>query len=69
MQLVVAGFAGDSLFGPFRDALIRDPALLDEYPELKRRHDGADYEGYTDVKGAFDERVLAEIGNASAKTA
>jgi GrpB-like predicted nucleotidyltransferase (UPF0157 family) len=59
VQLVVAGSADDALFEPFRDALIRDPALLAEYNALKRRLDGEDYDRYTDVKGAFVERVLA----------
>lgn len=59
VQLAVAGSADDALFGPFRDALIADPALLEEYNALKRGLDGADYERYTDVKGAFVERVLA----------
>ena len=66
VQLVIAGSPGDSLFAPFRDALLRDPALLAEYNALKRRHDGTDYKTYTDVKGAFVQRVLAEIENAQA---
>ena len=59
VQLAVAGSTDDALFGPFRDALIADPALLAEYNTLKLGLDGADYEHYTDVKGAFVERVLA----------
>ena len=58
VQLAVAGSADDALFAPFRDALIADPALLAEYNALKRGLDGAGYERYTDVKGAFVERVL-----------
>jgi GrpB-like predicted nucleotidyltransferase (UPF0157 family) len=61
IQLVVAGSPDDRLFGPFRDALIHDPALLTEYNELKRRLDGADYERYTEQKGQFVEGVLREI--------
>ncbi len=61
VQLVVIGSSDDRLFGPFRDALIRDPALLAEYNALKRRLDGADYELYTEQKGEFVERVLREI--------
>ncbi len=61
VQLVVAGSTDDRLFGPFRDALIRDPALLAQYNELKRHLDGADYERYTEQKGRFVERVLREI--------
>jgi len=64
VQLVVAGSADDRLFGPFRDALIRDPALLAQYNELKRRLDGSDYEHYTERKGKFIERVLREINTA-----
>ena len=59
VQLVVAGSADDALFAPFRDALIADPALLAQYNALKLSLDGADYERYTDAKGAFVERVLA----------
>ncbi len=66
IQLVVAGSAGDRLFGPFRDALIRDPALLAEYNALKRGLDGADYEAYTERKGEFVERVLRELGRPGA---
>jgi GrpB-like predicted nucleotidyltransferase (UPF0157 family) len=42
VQLVVTGSADDALFGPFRDALIRDPRLLSDYNALKRRLDGED---------------------------
>jgi GrpB-like predicted nucleotidyltransferase (UPF0157 family) len=41
VQLVVAGSASDELFGPFRDALIGDPALLAEYNALKLRLDAS----------------------------
>ena len=64
VQLAVAGSADDALFGPFRDALIADPALLAQYNALKRGLDGADYEHYTDEKGAFVERVLAASASA-----
>ena len=64
VQLVVAGSADDALFGPFRDALVRDPALLAEYNALKRSLDGQDYERYTDVKGEFVEPVLAAEGGS-----
>lgn len=59
VQLAVAGSAEDLLFGPFRAALIGDPALLEEYNALKLGLDGERYERYTEVKGAFIERVLA----------
>ena len=62
VQLAVAGSADDALFAPFRDALIADPVLLAQYNALKLELDGADYERYTDVKGAFVERVLAGGG-------
>ena len=62
VQLAVTGSTDDALFGPFREALIRDPVLLAEYNELKLRHDGANYERYTKVKGEFVERVLARLG-------
>jgi GrpB-like predicted nucleotidyltransferase (UPF0157 family) len=61
VQLVVAGSRDDRLFGPFREALIGDPALLAAYNELKRRLDGCDYEQYTDVKGEFVEAVLRDL--------
>ena len=60
VQLAVAGSADEALFGPFREALIRDPALLAEYNALKLRLDGEDYERYTEAKGEFVERVLAD---------
>ena len=64
VQLAVAGSGDDAQFGPFRDALIASPALLEEYNALKRGLDGADYAHYTDVKGAFVERVLAASASA-----
>ena len=51
------------MFGPFRDELINDPALLAEYNALKQRLDGEEYERYTAKKGAFVERVLREISS------
>lgn len=65
VQLAVAGSADDLLFGPFRDALVDDPALLAEYNALKLRHDGDEYERYTEVKGEFVERVLARVKESS----
>jgi GrpB-like predicted nucleotidyltransferase (UPF0157 family) len=64
VQVAVAGSADDALFGPFREALVRDPALLAEYNALKLRHDGEEYERYTAVKGAFVERVLADASSS-----
>lgn len=61
VQVAVRGSAEDGLFGPFRDALIADPALLAEYNALKLRCDGQQYEEYTATKGAFVERVLEEL--------
>ena len=61
VQLVVAGSADDLLFGPFRDALVRDRRLLSDYNALKRRLDGSDYQHYTDVKGKFVRDVLARL--------
>jgi GrpB-like predicted nucleotidyltransferase (UPF0157 family) len=60
VQLAVRGSADDLLFAPFRQALI-DPALLRAYNDLKLSLDGADYELYTDVKGAFVDQVLARV--------
>jgi GrpB-like predicted nucleotidyltransferase (UPF0157 family) len=60
VQLVVAGSEADGFFGPFRDALINDPALLAEYNALKSRMDGLDYERYTERKGEFVEKVLRD---------
>jgi GrpB-like predicted nucleotidyltransferase (UPF0157 family) len=65
VQLAVAGSADEALFGPFRDALVADPALLAEYNALKLQHDGEDYERYTDVKAEFIKRVLASLGPRS----
>ncbi|MDQ3572836.1 MAG: GrpB family protein [Actinomycetota bacterium] len=65
VQLAVVGSADEALFTSFRDALIRDPALLAEYNALKLRHDGEGYERYTKVKGEFVERVLADATQSS----
>jgi GrpB-like predicted nucleotidyltransferase (UPF0157 family) len=64
VQLVVAGSASDELFGPFRDALIGDPALLAEYNALKLRLDGESDERYTTTKGTFIENVLQRLNSA-----
>jgi GrpB-like predicted nucleotidyltransferase (UPF0157 family) len=64
VQLVVAASESDALFGPFRDALIADPALLAEYNALKLRLDGESYELYTSTKGAFVEAVLQKLNPA-----
>lgn len=64
VQLVVAASASDALFGPFRDALIADPALLAEYNALKLRLDGESYERYTPTKGAFIDDVLQKLSRA-----
>ena len=69
VQLVVAGSADDALFGPFRDALIANPALLAEYNALKRSHDGEAYQTYTAVKGAFVEGVRGQLATAGAQAA
>ena len=61
VQLVVSGSVEDAFFGPFRDELIDDPALLAEYNALKQSLDGADYERYTAEKGQFIERVLQRL--------
>jgi len=63
VQLVVAGSPDDRMFGTFRDAMIRAPQLLVEYNALKLRHDGDDYERYTDAKGRFVCEVLARAGS------
>jgi GrpB-like predicted nucleotidyltransferase (UPF0157 family) len=62
VQLVVAGSDSDGFFGPFRDALINNPALLARYNELKLELDGLDYETYTERKGEFVEAVLHHAG-------
>jgi GrpB-like predicted nucleotidyltransferase (UPF0157 family) len=59
--VVAAGSADDALFGPFRDALVGDPALLAEYNALKLQNDGEDYERYTGVKAEFVDPVLARL--------
>jgi GrpB-like predicted nucleotidyltransferase (UPF0157 family) len=65
VQLAVAGSAEDALFGPFRDALVGDPALLAECNAIKLDNDGEDYERYTGVKAEFVEGVLARPGPRS----
>lgn len=67
VQLVVAGSDADGFFGPFRDALIHDPALLAEYNEVKLRLDGLDYEAYTERKGEFVENVLRRAADTAAE--
>lgn len=57
IQLVVTASRDDVMFVGFRDALSCDPALLEEYNALKRRHDGADQETYAAAKEAFVMRV------------
>jgi GrpB-like predicted nucleotidyltransferase (UPF0157 family) len=58
-----------ALDGPFDDfhlfveALRRSPQLVEDYNELKRGHDGADMETYRAAKGAFVERVLADLAS------
>ena len=59
VQVAVAGSADDLMFGAFRDHLIGDPAALAAYNALKRRHDGGEYERYTEAKAEFIERALA----------
>jgi GrpB-like predicted nucleotidyltransferase (UPF0157 family) len=61
LQLVVAGSADDALFGPLRDALAGDQALLAEDNALKLHNDGEDDERDTDVKAEFVQRVLATL--------
>jgi GrpB-like predicted nucleotidyltransferase (UPF0157 family) len=61
IQLVAAGSPEDGFFVPFRDALIADCALLEQYNALKRLHDGSDYQTYTDEKGRFIARVLGRL--------
>ena len=61
VQLVVAGSPSDALFGPFREALIADPALLAQYNALKLRLDGESDEHYTATKGAFVEDMLERL--------
>ena len=57
VQVVVGESPDDALFAEFRDALIRDSALLAEYNALKERHNGETYERYTAAKAAFIERL------------
>jgi GrpB-like predicted nucleotidyltransferase (UPF0157 family) len=65
VQLVVTGSSDDAIFGPLREALIEDPALLAEYNALKLRYDGRDYEHYTEAKGRFIERTLEKLNRRS----
>jgi GrpB-like predicted nucleotidyltransferase (UPF0157 family) len=61
VQVVVRGSDDDRLFGPFREAMIADPALLAAYNRFKLEHDGEDYERYTDAKAVFVEQVLRGV--------
>ena len=61
VQVAVRGSDDDLLFGPFREAMIADPALLDAYNRLKLERDGEDYARYTEAKGAFVEQVLRAV--------
>ena len=61
VQLVVAGSSDDAMFRRFRDALTADAGLAAEYDALKRRHDGQEYERYTEAKGEFIEQTLARL--------
>lgn len=67
VQLVVAGSDFDACFGPFRDALIEDAALLAAYNECKRRLDGLGYDAYTEQKAEFVERVLRDLDNRAGR--
>jgi GrpB-like predicted nucleotidyltransferase (UPF0157 family) len=64
VQLAVAGSADDALFGPFRDALAGDPALLAEYNALKLENRRG-LRALPDVKAEFVERVLETLGRRS----
>lgn len=57
VQLVVRGSALD-IFGPFRDRLRADPALLQRYNTLKLSHQGVAMSAYREAKAAFIESVL-----------
>lgn len=59
VQLVVRDSPDDLLFVALRDQLRSDPDLLAAYNHLKREHEGATYEDYTDAKERFWEPVLA----------
>ncbi|MBJ7534414.1 GrpB family protein [Rhodomicrobium vannielii ATCC 17100] len=48
-------------FHQFVEALLRSPALVQEYNELKRAHDGGDMAVYRSAKDAFIEKVLADF--------
>jgi GrpB-like predicted nucleotidyltransferase (UPF0157 family) len=69
VQVAVRGSADDRLFGPFREAMIADPALLAAYNRLKLDLDGEDYEHYTEAKGAFVEEVLGRLPAVTAARA
>ena len=48
-------------FHLFVEALRQSPQLVDKYNALKRSHDGCDMSVYRAAKGAFVEKVLADI--------
>jgi GrpB-like predicted nucleotidyltransferase (UPF0157 family) len=57
-QLVATGSADERDFLRFRERLSGEPALLAEYNELKRRHEGSDEDAYRTAKAAFVRRVV-----------
>ena len=61
VQLVVRESADDLLFVALRDLLRSDPELLAAYNDLKREHEGATHDDYTDAKERFWEPVLARL--------
>ena len=58
-QLVAEGSTDERDFLRFRDRLSSEPALLAEYNELKRRHEGAPEDDYRAAKAAFVQRVVS----------
>jgi GrpB-like predicted nucleotidyltransferase (UPF0157 family) len=57
-QLVASGGPEDTEFLRFRERLSSEPALLAEYNDLKRSHEGGSEEEYRAAKGAFVRRVV-----------
>ena len=61
VQLVENGSRFE-MFLEFRDALQRDPKLVADYNNMKRRCEALDENRYREIKSTFIERILASIG-------
>jgi GrpB-like predicted nucleotidyltransferase (UPF0157 family) len=58
VQLVVRGTPDDLMFRDLRGLLLGRPAALERLNALKRSFEGAEYDSYTEAKGALIEGLL-----------